>query len=216
MKLDYQAPRGDLRDWAGRSFSSMERAATRAMRETAKAVEAAGRAEIARGLGARVGKAFFARAKPKSGYSLKTSMRGYLRIGYLNIFERGQAIAPKRGPWFWIPLPNCPQKIGRKRISPKLYIQNIGPLHLIKRPGKPAMLAGDVSGNAAGPLTVGRLRTGARNRIGRRGRRTVRVPLFVAVNHAQMPKLVNVDPIYREATARLPQVYAGQMQREIQ
>lgn len=187
------------------------------MRETAKTVEKAGRSEIAQKLGARTGRTFFARAKPRSGYSLNTSMRGYLRIGYLNVFERGSTIHPsgKRGPRFWVPLLNAPARIGRKRISPKLYIQEIGPLHLIKRPGKPALLAGDVTGKVSGRLTVGRLRTGARNRIARRKlRSTVRVPLFIAATSLKMPKLLNVDRIYREAKDKMPKVYAEQMLRE--
>lgn len=218
MKLDYKAPRGEAKAWASRSFSSMERAATKAMRETAKNVQVRARAEIQRGIGARNARSFFARAKPRSGYSLKTSMRGYLRIGYLNIFERGGTIKPKSARYLWVPLPNAPQKIARKRITPKLYIAQIGPLQFVHPAGKKPLLMGQVTGRATGKLTAGRLKTGSRNRLARRaggkGRRTVSVPIFVGLSTATIKDRLNVDRVYREARANLPKVYAEQMLAE--
>jgi hypothetical protein len=215
MKVHYQSGLDSLKRGTKTAEDRMARAATKSMRELAKLVEKNGRAEIARGIGARNARSFFARAKPRVGYSINTSMRGYLHIGYLNIFERGQTIRPKSG-LFWIPLSNAPQKVGRKRITPKLYEQHIGPLFRVERAGKAPLLFGEIAGGAAtGKLTAGRLRTGAKKGETRRntgkGRRTVRVPVFVGISAAKMPDRLNVDAVYRRAGAELPRLYAQQM-----
>ena len=81
MKVEYRA-RGNIRAQMTGHETAMERAATKAMRDLAKIVEKGARAEIARGgLSRRFQTGFKARAKPRLGYSLKTSMRGYHRIG---------------------------------------------------------------------------------------------------------------------------------------
>ncbi len=218
---------------ATHSYTTMERAATKTMRTLAKEVELAGRAEIAGGIGVRNARGFFARAKPRVGYSLNASMRGYLRIGYLNIFERGSTVRPKSGKLFWVPLSDkkaagqfatVPTKIGRKKLTPKLYTQLIGPLQYVKRPGKPPLLVGRVTGKATGKLTVARLKSGARNArraqansaFGGRASafRTTSVPIFVGISAAKMPDRLNVDRVYREAAARIPEIYAQIMAAE--
>lgn len=230
MKVEYKV-RGKVRAAMTGHENRMERAATQAMRALAKEVEQSGRAEISRGLNARNARAFFARAKPRVGYSLNTSMRGYLRIGYLNIFERGGTIRPKNRKYIWIPLSNAPRSIRiantnkriraatvKKGMTPERYIKEIGPLHFIARKGNAPLLAGDVSVSGSASVTVARLKKGAQNaaarKAGRRARRTVHVPVFVGIPIARISDRLNVDRVYREARSHLPDVYAEKMAAE--
>jgi hypothetical protein len=190
----------------------MAKAATKAMREAAKELQSRARTEFAgRGLTRRWQTAFFARAKPRLGYSLKASMRGYDRIPWINVLERGGTATGK--PLIWIPLPTAPQKIGRKRITPRLYVQQIGPLHSINVPGHPPILAGEAL--RAGARSVASLKSGARNASARRGggkgRKTVSVPMFIGLKSAQLRKRVNIDHLYKDIAADLPRLYAQQM-----
>lgn len=194
----------------------MAKAATKTMREAAKLVEQRGRAAIAAGgLSPRFQRAFFVRAKPRVGYSLKTSMRGYHRIGFANIFEHGGTISPKSKPLLWIPLSSAPQKIGRKRMTPRLYIEQIGPLHYIRRPGKPPLLAGDTL--KTGRSSVASLKSGARNanarKEGGKGRRTVSVPIFVGIKQTKISRRLNVDAVYKAVAREVPRLYAEQIQQ---
>jgi len=219
MNVRYQAELGQLQRGAQTAQEKMARALTKAMRDLAKLVETNARAEIARGgLSRRWQKAFFARAKPRVGYSLDPTMRGYMRIGYANIFERGGTIRPLKHPFLWLPLPTAPQRIGRQRLTPKLYIQMVGPLHYIARPGKAPLLAGDALKRPAGKLTLGSLKTGARHagarRAGGKGRHTESVPLFVGIKAAQIRDRLDVDRVYREAAQALPRLFRQRMSEE--
>lgn len=216
MNLRYQSGLDQLKRGARTAQERMARALTKAFRDMAKLVEAGARAEIARGgLSARWQKAFFARAKPRVGYSLNPTMRGYMRIGYANIFERGGAIRPIKGPFLWVPLSSAPQRIGRKRITPKLYTQTVGPLHYIARPGKAPLLAGDALKRPTGKATLGSLKTGARHvaarQAGGKGRHTESVPIFVGIKAANIRDRLDVDRVYREAARVLPRLYRQRM-----
>jgi hypothetical protein len=208
MNVRYQSGLDQLKRGAQTAQDRMARALTKAMRDTAKLVETNARAEIARGgLSRRWQKAFFARAKPRVGYSLEPTMRGYIRIGYANIFERGGQIRPKKN-LLWVPLPTAP-RLARKRITPSAYVQQIGPLHSINRPGKPPLLAGDAARKPTGRASVASLKTGARRRSA--GRHTESVPIFVGIRAALIPDRLDVDRVYREAAEALPRFFRQRM-----
>jgi hypothetical protein len=146
-------------------------------------------------------------------------LTGRHKIGYANVFERGATI---RGhPLLWIPLPSAP-RLGKKRITPRLYFQSIGPLHLIRRPGKAPLLAGDALRSPARgrPVSAGILRTGARNARGgasasRRRRRTVSVPIFVGVPIVHVAKRFEVSEIYDAVKAQLPALYKKRLAEQV-
>jgi hypothetical protein len=228
LRYDYEAALAEMKAGAVTAQQRMAKAATGAMRDLAKLIQTRGRAEIASGgFGKRWQTAFFVRAKPRVGWSLKPTMRGYLKGSLpqiMNIFERGGTIHPK-GTWMWVPLPSAPQKIGRKRMTPKIYNAQIGPLQFVHPPGKAPLLLGQVTGNAAGKLTAGRLRTGALHaavRGGRasfakgrgKGRRTVSVPIFVGIKTAKVADRLDVDRVYREAARELPRLYLDRMRKQ--
>jgi len=160
------------------------------------------------------------RAKPRVGWSIAPTMRGYLKGGLpqiMNIFERGGTIHA-RHTWMYVPLPWAPQKIGRKRATPTLYEATIGPLFRVERPGKGPLLMGQVTRRTAGKVSVGVLKTGARNaaarKSGGKGRKTVAVPIFVGIKTAKVADRLNVDRVYRESAKELPRLYLERMQKE--
>jgi hypothetical protein len=181
-------------------------------RDAAKIIQDQGRQEIQNaGLSARWVKGFTVKVTVPNGQELSPVLTGHHRIGYANVFERGATIVGR--PLLWIPLPSAP-KLGKRRLTPKLYFQSIGPLHMIRRPGRAPLLAGDaLRAPAPGrPVSAGALRTGARNAKprpegARRARKTVSVPIFVGVQVAHVAKRLNVSEVYSEVRRQLPDLY---------
>lgn len=199
--LDYEQP--------------IARALTKTFRAAAKDIEREGRSRIAAGgLSRRFQTGFRVFAFPRRQFSMKPEIKGTHKIGFINIFETGGVIRGK--PLLWIPLPSAPAKIGGKRITPKLYIDQVGPLISIQRPGKPPLLAGRaLRAPAAGrPASLATLRTGARRAAAGRGRRPVAVPLFIGVRQTHIPKRLNVSPVYDKARAGMAERFDRQMAEE--
>jgi hypothetical protein len=220
VRLRYEGPpRGryarDVQSWQ----QPIAKAVTKTFREAAKMIESAGRANIsAAGLGKRAAAGFRVFSFPRRQFSLNPALKGWHRFGYFNIFERGGTIPGK--PLIWIPLPTAPAKIGGKRITPKLFVDQVGPLVSINRPGKPPLLAGQAlrAVSAGRRATVGQLKTGARRtaarRAGGRGRRALIVPLFVGIPQAKIRKRLSISPIYDRVRARLGEIYLKQFEVE--
>ena len=205
-----------LKDGAQTAEEKMAKAITGAFRDLAKDIEKKGRAHIAaEGFGKRWQKGFRVRAKPRVAWSLHPSLRGYLYgiSGMMNIFERGGTIHPKDKPYMWVPLPNAPQRIGRKRATPAQYNAQIGPLVLIERPGQAPLLAGQAARRPTGKVTVAVLKTGAARKKSGKGRATVAVPIFVGIKTAHVRDRLNMDRIYREARQALPKYYFARMSK---
>lgn len=181
-------------------------------RDAAKLIQAEGQKEIqSAGLSQRWVKGFTVKVTVPNGQELSPVLVGRHRIGFANVFERGARISGR--PLLWIPLPSAP-RLGKRRITPKLYFQSIGPLHLIRRPGRPPLLAGDaLRAPASGrPVSAGALRTGARNNRpraegARRRRKTVSVPIFVGVQAVHIASRMNVSEVYDEVRKQLPDLY---------
>lgn len=220
MKLRYEGPpKGryarDVMSWQ----QPIAKALTKTFREAARTIETGGRANIAAaGLGAKAAREFRVFAFPRRQFSMNPALKGTHRRGYFNIFERGGTIPGK--PLIWIPLPSAPAKIGGKRITPKLFVEQVGPLVSISRPGKPPLLAGQALKAVSGGrrATIGQLKTGARRtaarRAGGRGRRAVAVPLFVGVRSAKIRKRLAISPIYDRVRAQLGEIYLRQFEAE--
>lgn len=181
-------------------------------RDAAKLIEDQGRQEIqGSGLGARWVKGFTVKVSVPNGQELSPVLVGRHRIGYANVFERGATITGR--PWLWIPLPSAP-KLGRRRLTPSLYFQHIGPLHIIRRPGRAPLLAGDALRSPAPgrPASTAALRTGAKNakprpQGSRRARKTVSVPIFVGVSVVHIASRLHVSEIYAQVRRQLPELY---------
>lgn len=217
VKLKYTGPpRGkyakDVRDFE----QPIARAVTKVFRTAAKEIEREGRQRIAAGgLSRRFISGFRVFAFPRRQFSMRPEIKGTHRIGFINIFETGGTIHGR--PLLWIPLKSAPAKIGGKRITPRLYISQVGPLISIQRPGKPPLLAGQaLRAPAAGrPASLTTLKTGARRAASRRGRRPIAVPLFVGARQTRIPKRLNVSPVYDKARAEMAGRFDRQMAEEL-
>jgi hypothetical protein len=201
----------DVMEWQ----KPMAKAATGAFRDAAKLIEGGGRAAIAAGgFSLRWQKGFRVTVTPKQA-SLKPTLRGRHTLGFANIFQTGGTIRGK--PLLWIPLSGGPAKLGGKRLTPRLYASQIGPLHRINRPGKPPLLAGTalrppVNGRAT---TVAQLRNGARHETaakGQRRRKVYSVPVFVGVPVVKIHQRFDVARVYGQVHAQLGELYARRLE----
>src|SRR5580765_4381560 len=209
LSVKYEGPKPDeVRKRIEALKDPASKAIVGAFRDAAKMIQERARAEIASsGLGARMVRGYTANVIVPNGQELSPVMIGHHRVGYANIFERGGTI---RGhPWLWIPLPTAPPAAGRKRMTPRLYFEQIGPLHFIRRSGKAPLLAGDalrapMRGRAASATS---LRTGARHAkrraSGDRAGDTVSVPIFVGVPVVQIRDRLNITAIYADVRAQM-------------
>ena len=144
------------------------------------------------------------------------------RIPYFGIFQTGATI--QGSPLLWLPLPTAPLRAGGRRITAGNYQQIIGaPLHMLKRPGKPPLLAAYVAGppKSGRPASIASLRTGARRRrrsdantaFGGRSARfgTVSLPLFVGIPQVRVRARFDLRPIYRRAQLTLVSTFLNRL-----
>ncbi|KQU77701.1 hypothetical protein ASD12_18040 [Mesorhizobium sp. Root102] len=144
---------------------------------------------------------------PQRALSTHPTIQIYHLIPYSGIFEDGGTISGK--PLLWLPLSNAPKRIGNSRMTPALYIRQVGPLFRIDRPGHRPLLAANIDTNRRGqsgaaPVTLSALRRGASP-----GRKTSAVPLFVGVSSVTLRDRFSVQEIADKAADRMPEIFAG-------
>lgn len=217
MNLVWQAIKGQYTTAYAKHHENMAKAARSAIKTLSVQVQKEGRAEIARGgLSARWQRGFRTYIFPRQpDGTINVTLRGFHRIGYANIFERGGTIKGK--PLLWLPLPSAPKKINGKPTTPRSFAE-VAPLRSVNRPGRPPLLVAylskiPTSGKSA---TVAQLRSGARNArrqqvraaFGRRGRAVQSVPMFIGIPIARIRDRLNVTAVYDRARDQLPGLYA--------
>lgn len=203
----------------------MARAITTSFRDGAKRLQIETRSAIlSSGLGKRFARQFRAFGYPRRQFSMEPTIRGWHAKGwrgtrgipYANIFARGGTIKGK--PLLWIPLPTAPVKIDGKHPTPKLFIQNIGPLTRLKGTRRPLLAGDSLRGIEGRHATVGQLKTGARHvkerASGGRGRKTVKVPMFVGVASARIPARVNMTRIFADVQRQLPDLFVERLKAQ--
>jgi len=128
----------------------------------------------------------------------------YHKIPYADVFETGATIRGK--PMLWIPLPSIPRQINRRKMTPDMYVQKIGPLFSIKRgPGKPPLLMAKISKNKRGG--VGKI-TNKKLRVGASGAgASTAVPVFVGVDAVSLRKRFDLRFITDTNVNRLYELY---------
>jgi hypothetical protein len=166
----------------------MAQAGTQALRDVTKLAVAAGRSAIAAGgFSSRFANSLVGKVTP--GFTLDPSGYIHTTINYADVFEKGATIAGK--PWLWLPLPSVPPIAGRPHMTPAQYIANVGPLILMRRPGKPPMLGTKV--RTTSPTTRPTRRILSRGISGRVSGQVSVVPLFVGVSTVNIPKKFDVE-----------------------
>ena len=172
-------------------------ASTGAIRDVGRAGRDAGRKTIAAaGFSQRWQRSLVVKFKPPRGISLDPSAYIHSTINYADVFETGKVI--HGDPYLWLPLPNVPPFKGRPHMTPKQYIENVGPLITMRRPGKAPLLGAPVKGKVqlGRRITRGRFTRGAS--VPRS--ETHLVPMFFGVRSITIPKKFSVhDAIENEA-----------------
>ena len=112
------------------------RAATLAIREAGEEIKQDARAQIgAAGFSRRWQNALRVDHYPRGGEtSVNAAAHIWHRIPYARVFEEGATIGGS--PFLWLPLSHAPQKIGRFRMTPKRYVDGVGPLQFVRRGGR--------------------------------------------------------------------------------
>ncbi|TPN53991.1 DUF6441 family protein [Mesorhizobium sp. B1-1-7] len=216
LRFRMTAPAGAFERAMQRNQGIMAKAAQGAMNQAATNIKREGRADIkGAGFSNRFANSFRANVYPKGGQaSVGAAALIFDTIKYADIFETGGSVHGK--PMLWLPLPTAPKRIGRQRMTPALYIRQIGPLFTINREGKPPLLAANIgisarqrASGSVGKITNARLRKGAAGG----GPKQV-VPLFVGVDDVTLKKRFNLRRITAANAAKLGQYFAENLKDE--
>lgn len=154
-----------------------------------------GRADIAAaGFGPKWQNALKTVVYPKNAQSIQPTIQTYHKIGYSEMFEEGGPIFGK--PLLWLPLEkNLPARRGLHRMTPAIYVKEVGPLFPIYRAGHRPLLA-------------------ALKKTGRRGKRgaveTETVPMFVGIDQVTLRDRFSVREIAEKTADQLPTLFASE------
>jgi hypothetical protein len=123
-----------------------------------------------------------------------------------DVFTEGRVIEAKNRDWLWLPFPAVPLWPGdsTRQMSPKKYIQTVGPLVLMWRPGKPPML---------GAPTVGGIKAKSQRRrsAGHKGpfgaSPAVVIPMFVGIPTVEIEKKFDVESAVQKVLDQTQGIY---------
>jgi hypothetical protein len=195
-------------DWI-ESTATVAKAVTAAMRAAGKKAADAANAEIHSAGFANRKWEVNAKNFPPSGDSLSPEVWIHSTSNFEDIFTQGETIQAVKSSWLWLPFPSVPLWPGdsTRQMSPKKYIETIGPLVLMWRKGRPPMLGAPVTGSLR-PQPFGRFATKARLKKGKIGRGAVTIiPLFVGVSAVAIEKRFDVEAAVRNVADELPDLY---------
>ncbi len=181
-------------------------AATAAIREAADTVKTRARAEIA-GAGFSIGwqNAFRAQVFPKTGVAINAAAFFTHKIPYFNVFEEGATIAGK--PFLWLPTKNVPLGRGKKPLTPKQYIDRVGPLISARgRQGNPILL-GQGSRKSGILRATDRAVKVRKNAFKKGSLFGDTVPMFVGIASVTIGKKFDIKSIVKQVSEQLPEIY---------
>lgn len=201
-RLVYSAIIGDFEKKILELQTPIAKASTAAVKEAAGLAQAESKSELSSaGFSARSAKAMRVTFTPKEGNAIDAKADFFLRPAYLNVFEEGATISGK--PLLWLPLETVPLGVGGKRLTPKQYIDRVGPLHSAKNAPKP-MLVG--KGSRAQILRATSKAVKFRKKAGLQ-QGTANVPLFIGVPTVTVAKKFDLRSIVQRANAKLADLF---------
>lgn len=224
MKFTYDTNRGEYQKAFEANRKQIEKAATAAIDDAKDEVIKQGRAAIASGgLGPKWQNALRVERYPKRGVSMDAAAWIFHRIKYADVFQSGATIAGK--PLLWLPLNKTPSRVGGMKLTARNYALKIGPLHTIRVPGKPPLLAAFMEARAGGKaprkITLSGLQKGAalsRLGVGRsksaRGKKLISVPLFFGISSVQLRKRFDLTAIIQRASNNIGNNYLRHINSE--
>lgn len=181
------------------------RAATAAVKQAAGLIKKEGAAEIkSAGFSQRASRTLRYDLDPERGDSIDISATFKFRVGYFNVFEEGATITGK--PLLWVPTENVPFGTRGRRLTPKEYVERVGPLFSARGSSKP-MLLGKGS-RSSGILRASRSSVKVRRSSVRRGTlQGQAVPLFIGVKSITIPKKFDIKGVVRRVSTKIPELY---------
>ena len=184
----------------------MAKASVAAMNEAGRLVQEEARAQIGgAGLSGRWQRGFRFEVLPKQSTPvIDSSVHFFHSIGYFNVFEEGKSISGK--PLMWLPLPSVPLGRGHKPLTPKQYIDRIGPLHSGRRGDKPILFG---KGSRTGIIRA----TTKAVRVRKKALRTgsilgVNVPLFIGVPLVNIRKRLDITAIIQRVGDKIGELFS--------
>ena len=168
---------------------------------------------VAAGLGARLSRTWRGRTYANKGHdaaSLVWSKAPQIMLA----FDRGALIKGKGGRWLAIPTPAAPKRgVGGKRLTPATFpTARHGPLRMVRRSGRAALLVVDDVRVSAKTGRVGRqAKGGGRTKSGSYKQGIATVAMFVLVRQVKLRRRLNVARAVESWTRRLPALIRRQV-----
>src|ERR1700687_3845644 len=216
LRLLYSAVTGQWDAAMKGIYAPMARASSAAIRDAGDLVKREGRGAIASaGFAQNWQTARSVNIPPPKTPSVDAAAWIFHKIPYAGVFEHGATIPGS--PLLWIPLSGTPAKIGSQRMTPRNYIASIGPLQIVRPPGRAPLLVGFIQGGVrgTGKITVAKLRRGTRaQRLPGKHPGLVSVPIFVGVETVTLHKRFDLVPIFERARQGLGQSYLTHIAQE--
>ncbi len=169
---------------------------------------------VAAGLGARLSRTWRGRVYKNKGHdaaSFVWSKAPQIALA----FDKGAVIKGKGGNWLAIPTAAAPKRgVGGKRITPATFpTARHGPLRMVRRSGRSALLVVDGVRMSAKTGRVGRqAKGGERNKSGSFKQGIATVVMFVLVPRVKLRKRLNVARAAESWSRRLPRLIGRQVQ----
>ena len=208
---------------AGSLKADMRAELRRIERAAADGVEAAGdglkgslrKQVVAAGLGARLSRTWRGRVYKNKGHDA-ASFVWSKAAQIVRAFDEGVVIKGKGGNWLAIPTPAAPKRgVGGKRITPATFpTGRHGPLRMVRRSGRSALLVVDGARVSARTGRVGRqAKGGGRNKSGSFKQGIATVVMFVLVPRVKLRKRLNVASAAESWSRRLPGLIGRKVRR---
>lgn len=218
MDYDFPPMVNDLSVAMGRKFRLIQIAVKAAIDDVASDLKIKARSDIAAaGFGGKWQNALRVKVYPK-GPSANAAIFLYHNISYAWIFERGATIQGAR--FLWIPMPNVPVKMGKRRMSPKELNESGVALVLAKDKGHFPMLFANLtlSARKAKAINAGKKPKLSKADIiwgAKKGKTAVaRTPLFVGVPSVTIRQRFHIMDLCMRAYTDLPARYRDKLKDE--
>lgn len=194
LSIFIQAAAGQFDAAMEAATGDLKQASMDTAQKGADIMKTSGRADIAAaGFGPKWQNALKVVVYPKNAQSIQPTIQTYHKIGYSEIFEEGGSIFGK--PLLWLPLEkNLPARRGLHRMTPAIYVKEVGPLFPIYRAGHR-------------PLLAAKVKTGKRTKGGKVETETV--PMFVGIDQVTLRDRFSIRELGEQTADQLPAIFAG-------
>lgn len=205
MRFVYAAVKGEYSKMLAAQYLPIAQTATATIKQTTETAKKEARQVIAAaGFSRKWQNATRGDVYPPKGVSVNAAGMIYNKILYSGVFEAGATISGK--PFLWIPVTGLPKRVGGKRMTPRVFVELIGPLHSVNRPGRNPILAGFISASASSAkLTIAKLRSGQKRKNNKGAVKSV--PCFVGIPQVQIRQRFGLNTVFDKADKNLAAVY---------